>query len=56
MDNLYEIKYLDNKSQLPTANLAFLNIYHNYLKPLTSLKWTINTIIHPSTVKIKEYV
>lgn len=56
MDSLYEIKYLIIKSRLPITNLTFLNPYHNYLKPLTIFKRTINTIIHPSFVKIKEYV
>lgn len=56
MDNLYQIKYLNNESRLPTTSLTFLNPYHNYLKSLTSLRRTINTIIRLSTVKIKEYV
>lgn len=56
MNSLYEIKYLDNKSCLPTTNLTFLNPYHNYLKPLTFLRRTLNTLIHPSAIKIKEYV
>lgn len=56
MDSLYEIKYIDNESHLPTTNLTFLNPYHNYLKSFTFLRRTLNTIIHPSTIKIKEYV
>lgn len=50
------MKYFDNDSRLPSTNFTFLNPYHNYLKPLTYLKRTINTIIYPFTVKIKEYM
>lgn len=56
MDSLYEIKYIENEFHLPTTNLTFLNPYHNYLKSLTFLHRTLNAIIHPSTIKIKEYV